>query len=454
MNTHRLLSAPAVLTGCLFALFLLWLPGIKYPIVSDTAFYALLGESLWEQGRYILYGEPYAAHLPFHAFVSYPFTRIFGLSLGMKVSTLLAGWAVLLATFVLLRRQFSERVALVAVTCLTGHFAFVLMTQLGSADLLFTALFLMSVYGYLEAKHDARWYVVAFVAAGLASLTRYNGVPLFGVYGVHILVYRRYDLLSGWFWSAALLGFGLWLSWPIRNWLVFDNPFHTRYTTEMTDRNVQLLPQLWRNLTYYLQPIHNILPVLFACSLYGFWQHTRKHGTLLFVCMAPLLLTAIWWLQAIRFAFPVYPIWLGFAAVGLLELLRMWHSRVVLLVAVAAIVVSQMGMLCLYTYGSCNALLDRHITAIPADIGLTPEGFYAWHQAREWVNEHVPKFSLVQVDGKPAERIWSEAGVFRPDIRVTHEAECQTYRITQHPDTEPLFTSDSAPHTSVVLNEC
>ncbi|MDD5103908.1 MAG: hypothetical protein PHX93_05965, partial [Candidatus Peribacteraceae bacterium] len=97
-----------------FALVLLWLPGLRLPIISDTTVYALLGESLWRHGTYMFNGAPYAKHLPFHAFASYPLVWLLGAQVGMKVSTLLAGLGVLSATFLLLKRPFGVSVALLA----------------------------------------------------------------------------------------------------------------------------------------------------------------------------------------------------------------------------------------------------------------------------------------------------------------------------------------------------
>ena len=89
-------------------LTLLWLPGLKYPVVSDTVNYAFLGRSLWTHGTYMLNGIPYANQLPLHAFLSYPLTLVFGFHLGMHVASLLGGFGVLVATFLVSRRALSS----------------------------------------------------------------------------------------------------------------------------------------------------------------------------------------------------------------------------------------------------------------------------------------------------------------------------------------------------------
>jgi hypothetical protein len=108
---QRLLT---LLAACVI-LFLLWLPGVRIPITSDTTMYALLGESLWKHGSYVFNGVPNAKYLPLHAFLSYPLCWFAGFQLGMKISTLLAGCAVLVATYVLIGRSFSRSAALLTV---------------------------------------------------------------------------------------------------------------------------------------------------------------------------------------------------------------------------------------------------------------------------------------------------------------------------------------------------
>jgi sugar/nucleoside kinase (ribokinase family) len=67
---------------------LLWLPGLKYPVVSDTLVYVTLGKSVWQTGTYMLGGAPYAKHLPLHAIVTYPLVQLLGISFGMKLANL------------------------------------------------------------------------------------------------------------------------------------------------------------------------------------------------------------------------------------------------------------------------------------------------------------------------------------------------------------------------------
>ncbi|MDD5041371.1 MAG: glycosyltransferase family 39 protein [Candidatus Peribacteraceae bacterium] len=435
---------------------LLWLPGLRLPITSDTTVYALLGESLWRHGTYVFDGLPYAKHLPFHAVVSHPFVFFLGAQAGMKVSTLLAGAGVLLATYLLLRRSFSSAVALLAVIFVLFHHGFVLMMQMGSADLLFTALFLGSLAAFAAAKERPRLYLLAGIFLGLASLTRYNGVPLYALYPAFVFWKRPRHRTSRWFWAGMAVAAGVFGLWFLRNAFVFGNPFHTAYSTEYQAE----VPSVWslflRNVLYYTGPFHNVLPVLFMLGLCGTVRHVRRQPLLLLGMAAGIALALVWWVKGIRFAFPAYPIFLGFAAA---EVRDLWvHGRYFrpLVVLCAVLTVSlHAGALCLYSYGACNAWFDRTIGHIPADLHISSEGLYGISVARDYIDQHAPQHATVLV-GKPNFFTW-KTGVFRSDLRVVAdlEAGCPAYEIEQgQTNLTPLFVTQSKPKTMVLLREC
>jgi 4-amino-4-deoxy-L-arabinose transferase-like glycosyltransferase len=452
-------SVRLALTGCILLLAALWLPGLRYPVVSDTAFYALLGKSFWTDGTYTLFGVPYAKHLPLHALLSYPLVAMFGWSLGMKISTLLAGWAVVLLTFAVLRRAFGSGVALAAAALLSIHHGFVFMTMLGSADLLFTSLFLVAIFAVLRAKEDERWYLAAGITAGLSCVTRYNGVPVLLALPLIAYVQSPRRLASPWLWAGMILGataLGLWFA---RNAVAFGNPLHSLYTSELARESKGPLLQLVSNAGYYLNPIHNILPLLLLCSFYGIWRFGRAQRVLLLAMFAVWVLTAIWWVQAMRFAMPGYPLLLGFAVAGLADIWRqsMRWSKTVIIASVAILALTHLPALCFYAYGQCNAWVDRHVSWIPHNLGLTSEGFFAWAEARDAFNELAPPGAVIAVDNVENAIVGRE-GVFRPDIRVVSEVprDACVYRITQHPTAMQhiLWRSPSAPVTAVVVEGC
>jgi hypothetical protein len=409
--------------------------------------------------RFELLDVPYGKHLPFHALVSYPFVWMLGYTLGMKVSTLLAGFTVLVVSFFLLERVMSREVAALSVVFLTFHHAFILMTQLGSADLLFTGLFLISILAYLKADTDVRYYTVAFLVAGLACVTRYNGVPLFGLLLGHLLLFRRGDLRYIIVWISAIAGGLIFVLWLIRNWKVFGNPLYTEYSLELTQHSLGTFDQLLSNVVYYLNPLHNILPVLLICAVWGLWKHGRQHKFLIAAILAAWVLTAFWWVQSMRFAFPAYPILMGFAVVGLMDLFRRFIRYPMLshwILVVGTIIGVHAGALCLYSYGECNSLFDRSVGLIPSNLGLTSEGFFAWHEARTYILEQGDPSTTVFALGEIDVRIWQDGQVMGSDRTLSSERDCGMYVITQNPKEgeQIIYTSPSYPQTSVILQSC
>jgi 4-amino-4-deoxy-L-arabinose transferase-like glycosyltransferase len=453
-------TAVIFLAVCCVFLTLLWFPGLKYPIVSDSALYGLLGRSLWEHGTYQLFSEAYAKHLPLYSFFTYPFTYVFGFHAGVHMASLVSGYAVLVAAFVVVRRVFGLWLAYTTVAAVVLHPGFVLMTMLGSADLLFTALALFSLWIYLCAEEKPQLYIVCGVCAGLACLTRYNGAPLFLFFTMWTLWKRPQHRASAWFWSGMALGLTIFGVWFTRNYLVFGDMFHTEYTGELQTNSKGILVQFFSNILYYLNPIHNIFPFLFPFALLGLWNHGRRYPFILLAILSLWLLTAVWWVQAIRFAFPAYPLVLAFALLGIRDIVQCFPKRawLVLSVLCGVFAATQAFSFCVYTYGACNAGADRILSVLPKNMHLTSEGLYSWHLAREWVNAHAESGSVVYDYDRLNEKTWNEGGVFRPDMHVTSSAEaCPAYWLTQRragTGQTVVFETADEPVTRVILRSC
>jgi len=442
---------------------ILWLPGLWYYAPwNDTAVYALLGQSVLENGQYAVLGVPESKYLPLHALFSVPFVLLGGYKVGMALTTLVAGWGVLVAGYFLLQKLFSRPVAIGATILLTFHHAFVLMTQQGSADLLFTALFLASLLGYVLAKDDRRWYLLAGIAAGLACLTRYNGAPLFVLFLGFTYWKRPKHLRSPWFQWGMIVGAVLFGLWFVRNALVFGDPFHTDYTGELATHTRGFFSQIFSNVFYYADPVHNLLPVFFLAALYGLWKLRKTHVFAMLAMCSAWVLTAFWWVQAMRFAFPGYVILAGFAVAGFLAVAKQYRRRLVPFIVISTVLVVPMhaAALCLYSYGPCNAFMDRTVGILPKNLGLSPEGFWTWEQSRRFLNGKTSLKGTVVVDTPWNAAVWQE--LFRPDLRVTDEKtfslrpSCPSYRITQKPNAShrPLFSTLDEPTTSVMESPC
>jgi 4-amino-4-deoxy-L-arabinose transferase-like glycosyltransferase len=446
-----------LLCACIL-LFLLWLPALAVPIFGDTIDYALLGESMWQRWEYTILGESYAKQLPAHAFVSYPFIKVLGYQWGIKVSSLLAGMGVLTVSFLLFKRVFSPLVGLGVALALALHPAFIYMTMVGGADPLFILLFLASVLAFMRANKNQNSYVTSGVMAGLASLTRYNGLPLFLLFLVWGLWKRKTHIKKPQFWVGGFVGIGIFSLWLIRNLITFGDPLYSEYGGEFMTKTSGVVAQFFSNLIYYINPLHNIFPVLLLFALYGLWKFGRSQKFLIFAMLTAWILTSIWWVQAMRFAFPGYPILLGFAFAGMIDMYKQIpYKKIFATLVTSSLLVTHVPAICLYDYGACNALADKTFGFIPANLGVSPEGFYSSALARKYINKNAEANAKVQVADERYVKVWGESAIFRSDfVLESSKNACPIYIMTVWPDDEDsvVFTSDSEPKMSVAVREC
>jgi 4-amino-4-deoxy-L-arabinose transferase-like glycosyltransferase len=435
-------------------LVVLWLPGVSFPVISDTINYGLLGRSIWEHGTYMLNGVPYANHLPLHAFISYPFTKFLGFHLGMHASSLFGALLTLLATYDLAKKSFrSSGWALAVVVAVLFHPAFVLMAMVGASDLLFCALFLFSLSCFLRAETDKRWYVLAGILAGLSVITRYNGLPLFPLFLGWVAWKRRNHLRSPYFWTGLVLGGAIFGGWLLRNQLAFGNALHTGYVDELASESPNPLLQLWKNFLYYLNPVHNVFPFFFVFAICGFVRYWKKYLFLTLAIVAGSMISAIWWVQGIRFMFPALVLLLFFAILCLRDVTHRTRSTPWIILSIITLgILVQSTFLCMYTYGQCNAFIDRTVHIFPANIGVSSEGVYAWSLARDYINANAEPEAVVLYEFPQESK-----GIFRDDLQVsTDRISCPWYKITQKVTERDnvVFTTDVEPKTSVVKQEC
>ena len=209
-----------------------------------------------------------------------------------------------------------------------------------------------------------------------------------------------------------------------------------------------------------LNPLHNLFPIFFVATFYGLVRFARQQSLLVLAILLGILPALLWVTQGMRFAFPVYPLLLGFAVAGMVDA---WEQfpRVRTLPVILSFLLLTVGMhagaMCLYTYGACNAWFDRTIGIVPKNLGLSPEGVYTWERATEYLNKHAEQGAFVHV-GRPENAIAWRQGVFRADLTLTAErTHCPAYAISRDPlqeGDEVLFTTEDLPRTYVVRREC
>ncbi len=200
------------------------------PLTDDEAYYRL-----WSQHLALGYFD----HPPLVAWAIRLGTILLGDSgLGVRLSAVLASGATSLILFDLAKRlgltsATAERAALWYSATLMIAVGAILSTPDAFATLFWAATLwcLAAVFEPGREHQAARWWCLAGVAAGLATLSKYSS--LFIAPGVLLWVLtsaeRRKCLATPWPWAAAVIGlglFGLNVWWNSQNeWLTFTKQF-------------------------------------------------------------------------------------------------------------------------------------------------------------------------------------------------------------------------------------
>lgn len=414
------------LAGVSVFLFALWLPNLRYPIVSDSMEYAHLSRTFWTTWSYQFLGVPHRYHMPLFPIASYWSILLFGFNEGLKVASLLYGIVMYVLVFAFARSlRPSDRVTpILTVSLLLFSFPTVWLLSLGNADTFFGTLFFAALISYCRAREDARFYLLSGFLTGLASLSRLPGLTLLPIIGLHALLARRKDLRCAFFWLQCIIALGFFALWPIRSILLFGSLRDGHIINELS-RDGSFFGYVWRNLLYYLHPAHSIM-LLAVPAAWGLAVHWRRHLLAALAIPGSMLLALVYHAVTVRFMVVTIPLLLFFAALGIQEAWRTvprWLMVVFLFVALSL----QAGFLCFYSLPQCHAVVDRFgIPFLPKDFGWTQEGFESVQEAVDWVNRAAPphaEFSSVSI-GEPDLPVWENFHRLRSDITVRTHFSC------------------------------
>jgi len=414
-----------LLLGISVALFLLWLPNLRYPIVSDSMEYAHLSQNFWTTWSYQFQGVPHRYHLPLFPIASYWSILLFGFNYGLKVASLLYGIALYGLVFAFARLLCpSDRVTpVLTLSFLLLSFPTIWLLSLGNADTFFAVLFFAALISYLRAQAHPRLYLLSGLFIGLASLSRYPGLTLIPIIGLHALLVRRKDLRSAYFWLQFLIAIGLFSLWPMRNALLFGSLRDGHLMNEFS-REGDMLGYVWHNILYYLNPVHSIM-LLAIPAVWGLVRHGRRHLLVSIAIPGSMLLALIYHAVTVRFMVVTIPLLLFFAALGMQDAWQKWPRWLLFPFLMVALSV-QASFVCFYSLPQCHAAIDRFdIPLLPKDFGWTQEGFESFQEAVDWIGGAAP------VDAELSERFIGDIPVLenfhrlRSDIAVRTRLSCE-----------------------------
>lgn len=426
MRFGPVLSMSLLLLGTSAILFLLWLPNLRYPIVSDSMEYAHLSRNFWMTGAYQFHGAPHQYHMPLFPIMSYWSIALFGFNYGPKVASLLYGIVMYILVFFFVRflRPADRVTPVLTLFLLLLSFPTVWLLSLGNADTFFAALFFAALISYLKAQDTKRFYLLSGLFVGLASLSRLPGLTLIPIIGLHALLVRRKDLRNAYFWLQFLLALGLFSLWPIRNVLIFGSLRDGHIANEF-NREGGLLGYIWHDLLYYLNPVHSIM-LLAIPAVLGLVAYGRRHLLVTIAIPGSMLLALIYHAVTVRFMVVTIPLLLFFAALGIEDAWQKWPRWLILPFLTVALSV-QAGFVCFYSLPQCHAVVDRlHIPFLPQDFGWTQEGFESFQEAVDWIARTAPQNAeLAGVSiGEDDLPVWEDFHRLRPGLTARVDFSC------------------------------
>jgi hypothetical protein len=283
--------------------------------------------------------------------------------LGVDWETAAALWGVTAATLIVLplwgwvRRQFDDRVALVACLLYIVHPRLIVESPEVMRDPTFWLFFMLAIYWLWRAVTEVRlgWFLAAGVAITLASLTRVEGLflltplALWTFWRWRALAERRWKLLAG--AALCVLAFPLllllinviWLhghsQWTmmrvsplarVRPWIEFMLGYGAVAQDGAAADKSQLLGQMiWRFFPTFTRGLSPVFALLMFGGIWGWFRvwSRRDHQPLFYV--AVLVLGGAWiqiWAETYlhnintRYALPIVLMAAPLAALGLLAL--------------------------------------------------------------------------------------------------------------------------------------
>lgn len=395
---------------------------------GDNAQYLILAKSLL-QGSYSNLQEPgsppHSQYPPLFPMLLAPVVAISGGSfIPVKLLIVACGITGLFMFFLVLRRLSSGRDWVLPVLLLAVSPLFLSYAHDTYTEVPFVMVSLPALYFLLRGAQEKRrwlWAGLAGLFAGLAFLTRTQGLALPLGLGAFLAVKRRWSELG-----VFALVFGLvWLPWLIRDLRV---PHDAGYLAQLLRRdwynaasgNIgagEFLKRIFDNIGSYLLRVLPavVLPVLASAravlplfgvlvsgvTLWGFVEEARKRGMGMlewYVLLAAGVLSVwptVW--SGDRFLLPILPLLLWYLIVGFRDLAR--RLKLAKLPAYAA---GLLVVLCLaVNIGQAGANLKNLSDYAKGDrFAGYDDAWRTYFQAAQWLREHTPADAIV-VSRKP-----------------------------------------------------
>lgn len=184
-----------------------------------------------------------------------------------KIITLVSGIGVLVLTYLICKKVFFEKIALLAIIILATNHLFFLHSFLVETDMFFVFFFLLSIYCLIQGP-DLKYFFWAGATTGLAYMIKYGVYAIFPVVMILIFIdcinYKVGDSLKKLivFFTAFIIFSSPWL---IYNTVKNDNPFYSKHYLNIAwgmNRPQPLTKEYWGEYHQLSNQYHSMKDVL------------------------------------------------------------------------------------------------------------------------------------------------------------------------------------------------
>jgi len=387
----------------------------------DSYYYLVLARNLRHGLHYTVAGHPHFKFLPLYP-MSIAFLNLFipNLEVAGKLSNVLFSAACVFPIYSMGKLIFGRRSGIAAAALFAFEPISVAWASVPMSEGLFTLLVCFSALFFLRWMKgcNRRDLYLAAGAAGLATVTRWEGLFLVLFEGLFLLYYWYKGRVR---LEHLLIAGGIFLIPPalfaLRNLIVFGTPFKSAYLDEMRSNLPQMFSKWERMRRYFL--FSDLDPVGISTRSYHWGYLLFGYGGLAFtLCLKrfrayALFLSAwlvfmgpshfMWYFPSVRFLIPaVPPLCLGAGALLGIPLEKLKGRRLPAAVGVSFLVLAlcMVGALAVTSRPVTHDFFKRNIISLEDDVG----GFAA-KDALLWLKEQ-------GVEGEVATNLGAEASFY------------------------------------------
>ncbi len=275
---------------------------------------------------------PWWAHLSFHDhpplffLVEHLSMKLFGINLlAVRLPVVLFGVGSVILLFLLAKKMFNERVALLSALFLGVNSYHIWVSRIGIQDGMVIFLMLLIIWLWLKAVEDKRYWLWCGIAIGLGILTKYTILIVFPILFLHAIIFKIKAYKERYFWAGIAAIFII--SSPVWLYNIFLYKTRGHFDFQISAAFGQYVPEwsfrmgrelaggfgrkffnFWIALRDANSPVFNFLAAF--TFLYGCWLAFKKKSRQLLFLICATLLFFCWFLvigSTYRFVVMIIP---------------------------------------------------------------------------------------------------------------------------------------------------